>query len=70
MRDAPDSGITDDQVAANVLTLLLAGEDTTANSMAWTMLYIAGDAQLQQRLATQARHVLAAPRRYAPSTAR
>ncbi len=60
MRDAPDSGITDDQVAANVLTLLLAGEDTTANSMAWTMLYIAGDAQLQQRLATQARHVLGA----------
>jgi len=60
MRDTPDSGITDDQVAANVLTLLLAGEDTTAHSMAWSMLFIAGDASLQQRLATQARRVLGA----------
>jgi cytochrome P450 len=58
MRDAPGSDITDDQVAANVLTLLLAGEDTTAHSMAWAMLYIGGDMPLQQRLATQARAVL------------
>jgi len=33
--DAPDSGIDDAQVAGNVLTMLLAGEDTTANSLAW-----------------------------------
>jgi cytochrome P450 len=33
--DAPDSGITDLQVAGNVLTMLLAGEDTTANTIAW-----------------------------------
>ncbi len=33
--DAPDSGITDDNVAGNVLTMLLAGEDTTANTIAW-----------------------------------
>lgn len=33
--DAPDSGIDDDQVAGNVLTMLLAGEDTTANTVAW-----------------------------------
>jgi cytochrome P450 len=33
--DAPDSGITDRQVAGNVLTMLLAGEDTTANTLAW-----------------------------------
>ncbi len=58
MRDAPDSGITDDQVAANVLTLLLAGEDTTANSIAWALLYLATDQPLQQRLADQARSVL------------
>ena len=35
--DAPDSGITDAQVAGNVLTMLLAGEDTTANTLAWTI---------------------------------
>lgn len=33
--DAPDSGIDDAQVAGNVLTMLLAGEDTTANTLAW-----------------------------------
>jgi cytochrome P450 len=33
--DEPDSGIDDIQVAGNVLTMLLAGEDTTANTVAW-----------------------------------
>jgi cytochrome P450 len=35
--DEPDSGITDRDVAGNVLTMLLAGEDTTANTLAWTL---------------------------------
>ncbi|WP_287197294.1 cytochrome P450 [Paraburkholderia sp.] len=60
MRDQPDSGITDDQVAANVLTLLLAGEDTTANSIAWALLYLADDKPLQQRMANEARAALGA----------
>ena len=33
--DVPDSDIDDKQVAGNVLTILLAGEDTTANTIAW-----------------------------------
>ncbi|MBI5259225.1 MAG: cytochrome P450 [Burkholderiales bacterium] len=33
--DAPGSGIDDELVAGNVLTMLLAGEDTTANTLAW-----------------------------------
>ena len=33
--DEPDSGITQRDVAGNVLTMLLAGEDTTANTLAW-----------------------------------
>ena len=33
--DQPGSGIDDGQVAGNVLTMLLAGEDTTANTIAW-----------------------------------
>jgi len=33
--DSEGSGIDDAQVAGNVLTLLLAGEDTTANTLAW-----------------------------------
>ncbi|MDN3919358.1 cytochrome P450 [Roseateles violae] len=33
--DAEGSGIDDEGVAGNVLTMLLAGEDTTANTLAW-----------------------------------
>lgn len=33
--DLGGSGVGDAQVAGNVLTMLLAGEDTTANTMAW-----------------------------------
>ena len=33
--DQPDSGLGDRQIAGNVLTMLLAGEDTTANTLAW-----------------------------------
>jgi cytochrome P450 len=33
--DEPGSGIDDAQVAGNVFTMLLAGEDTTANTLAW-----------------------------------
>ena len=49
-RDQPDSELSDDTVVANVLTLLLGGEDTTANSLAWTMPFLAEDAALQARL--------------------
>jgi cytochrome P450 len=37
--DEPDSGIDDPQIAGNVLVMLLAGEDTTANTLAW-MIYL------------------------------
>ncbi len=33
--DLGDSGVDDKDVAGNVLTMLLAGEDTTANTLAW-----------------------------------
>ncbi len=33
--DLGDSGVTDRDVAGNVLTMLLAGEDTTANTLSW-----------------------------------
>jgi cytochrome P450 len=35
--DEPDSGVNDKDVAGNVLTMLLAGEDTTANTLAWAI---------------------------------
>ena len=46
----PDSGITDEVIAANVMTLLLAGEDTTAHSLSWAIYFISQDKGLQSRL--------------------
>ncbi len=37
--DQPDSAVNNDNVAGNVSTMLLAGEDTTANTIAW-LLYL------------------------------
>ncbi len=35
--DAPDSCVSDSDVAGNVSTMLIAGEDTTAHSIAWLL---------------------------------
>jgi cytochrome P450 len=58
IRDAPGSDITDDDIAGNVLTMLLAGEDTTAHSIAWAMLYLGTDQALQRRVADVSLRVL------------
>ncbi len=58
LRDEPGSGFSDDDVYANIITLLLAGEDTTAYSLAWAMHSLAGDPELQARLHGAAREAL------------
>ena len=62
LRDEPDSGFNDDDVYANIITLLLAGEDTTAYSLAWAMHALAGNAELQLRLHGAAVDALGATR--------
>jgi cytochrome P450 len=54
LSDAPDSGFTQEALSANVLTLLLAGEDTTAHMLAWTMPFLCADPALQDRLHAEA----------------
>ncbi|HEY2560380.1 MAG TPA: cytochrome P450 [Caldimonas sp.] len=39
--DDPQSGITPGEIHGNVLTMLLAGEDTTANTLAWAIWLLA-----------------------------
>jgi cytochrome P450 len=56
--DEPGSGFDDALIVANVLTLLLAGEDTTAYSLSWTLLFLAADPALQERMHQQAQAVL------------
>jgi cytochrome P450 len=52
--DAPGSEFTEAMVHANVLTLLLAGEDTTAHSLAWTLPFLAAEPARQARLHDEA----------------
>jgi cytochrome P450 len=49
---------TDEEILANVLTLLLAGEDTTSHTMAWTIWSLSGAPEVQARWAEEAREVL------------
>lgn len=56
----PGSGITDPMISANVMTLLLAGEDTTAHTLAWTLSFLCSDAPLQARLRAAANEALGA----------
>ncbi len=44
-----DGGLTDRDVAANVLTMLLAGEDTTANTLAWMIHLLQRNPQARER---------------------
>jgi cytochrome P450 len=48
----------DEEILANVFTLLLAGEDTTSHTMAWTISALATMPEVQARWAEEAREVL------------
>lgn len=66
-RDTPGSGLEDSDVAGNVLTMLLAGEDTTANTLAWMIWLLSQNPQPLARAREEARAVLGAaglPERY------
>ena len=53
--DQPDSGLGDRQVVGNVLTMLLAGEDTTANTLAWMIHLLKQNPKALQRLQDEVR---------------
>ncbi|MBC7955303.1 MAG: cytochrome P450 [Cytophagales bacterium] len=55
--DQGDSGVTDRQVAGNVLTMLLAGEDTTANTLAWMIYLLQRNPQALQRATEEVRRI-------------
>lgn len=49
-----ETGLSDADILANVVTLLLGGEDTTAHALCWTMFYLARDRDLQDAMAALA----------------
>lgn len=59
--DRDDSGIDDRQVAGNVLTMLLAGEDTTANTLAWMIHLLWRHPEALARATAEVRRVVTDP---------
>jgi cytochrome P450 len=62
--DQPDSGLDDRHVAGNVLTMLLAGEDTTANTLAWMIHLLQRNPQALQRVQREVRTLAPDPAAY------
>jgi cytochrome P450 len=56
--DEPDSGMSDADVAGNMFTMLLAGEDTTANTLAWMIYLLSRQPQALVRATEEARRVM------------
>lgn len=50
---AADPQFDEREIADNVLTMLLAGEDTTANTLAWALYFLAGHPEVQERIAAE-----------------
>ena len=59
-RDIEGSGLHDADVAGNVLTMLLAGEDTTANTLAWMIYLLKRHPKALQRARDEVRAVIGA----------
>ncbi len=57
-RDNEASGLDDGDVSGNVLTMLLAGEDTTANTLAWAVWLLSRNPQAARRAREEVRSVL------------
>jgi cytochrome P450 len=55
-----DAGFTDAEIVGNTLTMLLAGEDTTANTLAWMMHLMARHPDVQTKMQAEADRVLGA----------
>jgi cytochrome P450 len=66
--DQADSGVNDQDVADNVLTMLLAGEDTTANTLAWMIHLLHRNPQAMQRAQAEVRSKANDPAAYTPET--
>lgn len=54
------AGMTDEQLRDEVMTLVLAGHETTANALAWTWWYLAQHPEVDARLAAEVRSVCGA----------
>lgn len=56
-RDEDGSALSDDEICAEALTILLAGHDTTAHALSWAWYLLTQHPELQQAAADEARAV-------------
>ena len=52
-----EGSFTDEEIIGNVFTMLLAGEDTTSNSISWTIYYLAQHPQAVERIREEANKI-------------
>ena len=57
-QDQSEARFTDEEITGNVLTMLLAGEDTTANTLAWMLYFMTEYPEIQQRMQSETDQVL------------
>jgi cytochrome P450 len=60
-RDEDGSAFTDAEISGNVFTMLLGGEDTTANTLAWILYYLCERPDVQAALAAEVDRVYPQP---------
>jgi cytochrome P450 len=53
-----EASLSDDEIFANAFTLLLAGEDTTANTISWVLYFLCSHADVQHKLHEETAAVL------------
>jgi len=68
--DTEGSGLDDTDVAGNVLTMLLAGEDTTAHTLAWMIHLLYGNPAALQRATDEVRRIAPDPAAFTPEQMR
>ncbi len=53
-----DGSFTDEEIIGNAMTILSAGEDTTAHTLGWTIWLLGSRPDVQERLAQEAQEIL------------
>ena len=68
--DTEGSGLNDTDVTGNVLTMLLAGEDTTAHTLAWMIHLLHGHPKALQSASDEVRRIAPDPAAFTPEQMR
>lgn len=59
-------GLDAEELRANIVTLIAAGHETTANALTWSLFLLSQDRSWRERVAAEARQALAGPPEHAP----